>query len=117
MADRVLVAESIGDSGVQLLEAAGFDVDLGVGWSREELAARIGEYDGILIRSATKLDAELIAAGAKLRVIARAGVGIDNIDVTAATKRGIIVANAPRSWSAARSRASSARCSRCRWPP
>ena len=97
MADRVLVAESIGDSGVDLLNAAGFDVDLGTGWAREELAERIGEYDGILIRSATKLDAELIGKATKLRVIARAGVGIDNIDVTAATKRGIIVANAPRS--------------------
>lgn len=97
MAERVLVAESIGDTGVELLQVAGFDVDLGIGWSREELADRIGEYDGILIRSATKLDAELIARATKLRVIARAGVGIDNIDVAAATKRGIIVANAPRS--------------------
>ncbi len=96
-ADRVLVAEAIGDSGVDLLQVAGFDIDLGVGWSRDELAAQIGGYDGILIRSATKLDAELIGLATNLRVIARAGVGIDNIDVAAATKRGIIVANAPRS--------------------
>ena len=97
MADRVLVAEPIGDSGMQLLEAARLDVDLGIGWSRAELAERIADYDAILIRSATKLDAELIARATKLRAIASAGVGIDNIDVTAATKRGIIVANAPRS--------------------
>ena len=97
MAERVLVAESIGDSGVDLLQVAGLDVELGIGWPREQLAERIGDYDGILIRSATKLDSELIARAGKLRVIARAGVGIDNIDVAAATKRGIIVANAPRS--------------------
>ncbi|MGH2941839.1 MAG: phosphoglycerate dehydrogenase [Solirubrobacteraceae bacterium] len=97
MAERVLVSEAIGDSGVDMLQAAGFDVDLGIGWSREQLAERLGDYDAILIRSATKLDADLIAHGTRLRAIARAGVGIDNIDVAAATKRGIIVANAPRS--------------------
>jgi D-3-phosphoglycerate dehydrogenase len=94
---RVLVSEAVGDSGLELLRAAGLDVDLGIGWSRDELEERIGGYDGILIRSATKLDARLIARGTNLRVIARAGVGIDNIDVGAATKAGIIVANAPRS--------------------
>jgi D-3-phosphoglycerate dehydrogenase len=94
---RVLVAEAIGDTGVELLNVAGFDVDLGIGWSREELEQRIGDYDGIVIRSATTLDADLIALGTNLRVIARAGVGVDNIDVTAATKAGIVVANAPRS--------------------
>jgi D-3-phosphoglycerate dehydrogenase len=92
----VLVAEKIGDSGVDLLRES-FDVDLGVGWSREELAERIGEYDGILIRSATKLDAELLGHAARLRVVGRAGVGVDNVDVEAATKRGIVVANAPQS--------------------
>ena len=96
-AGRVLVAEAIGDSGMDLLQVAGFDVDLGIGWSREQLIEQIGDYEGILIRSATKLDAELIGHAPRLRVIARAGVGIDNIDVAAATKRGIIVANAPRS--------------------
>jgi D-3-phosphoglycerate dehydrogenase len=94
---RVLVSEAIGDPGLDLLHAAGFDVDLGIGWSREELEERIGGYEGILIRSATKLDADLLARGSQLRVIARAGVGIDNIDVAAATKRGVVVANAPRS--------------------
>ncbi len=94
---RVLVSEAVGDSGFELLQVAGFDVDLGVGWTREELEQRIGDYEGILIRSATKLDADLIARGTSLRAIARAGVGVDNIDVTAATKAGIVVANAPRS--------------------
>jgi len=84
---KVLVKEKIGDSGVALLEEH-FDV---------ELAERIGEYDGILIRSATKLTAELIERGTRLRVIGRAGVGVDNVDVDAATKRGIVVANAPQS--------------------
>jgi D-3-phosphoglycerate dehydrogenase len=94
---RVLVSEAVGDSGLDLLHVAGFDVDLGVGWTREELEQRIGGYEGILIRSATKLDAGLIARARNLRVIARAGVGVDNIDVTAATHAGIVVANAPRS--------------------
>jgi D-3-phosphoglycerate dehydrogenase len=93
---RVLVAEKIGDSGVDLLRAH-FDVELGVGWSREELAERIGDYDGILIRSATKLDAELISKARRLKAVGRAGVGVDNVDVAAATKRGIVVANAPQS--------------------
>jgi len=94
---RVLVAEPIGDSGVGLLEVAGFDVDVGSGWSREELEERIGVYEGAVIRSATQFDAQLIARSDNMKVIARAGVGIDNIDVAAATKRGIVVANAPRS--------------------
>jgi len=93
---RVLVAEQIADTGVDLLRER-FDVDLGVGWSAEELAERIGGYHGILIRSATKLTADLIARGDNLKVIGRAGVGVDNVDVQAATKRGIIVANAPQS--------------------
>ena len=93
---RVLVAEKIGDSGIDLLREH-FNVDVGVGWSREELEDRIGEYDGVLIRSATKLDAPLIARAARLRAVGRAGVGVDNVDVEAATKRGIIVANAPQS--------------------
>jgi D-3-phosphoglycerate dehydrogenase / 2-oxoglutarate reductase len=93
---RVLVAENIGDSGIELLRAQ-FDVDVGVGWSREELATRIADYDAILIRSATKLDAELIGKADRLRAVGRAGVGVDNVDVAAATKRGIVVANAQQS--------------------
>jgi D-3-phosphoglycerate dehydrogenase len=93
---KVLVKEKIGDSGVELLREH-FDVDLGVDWTDEQLVERIGAYEGILIRSATKLTAELIEHATNLRVIGRAGVGVDNVDVEAATKRGIIVANAPQS--------------------
>jgi D-3-phosphoglycerate dehydrogenase / 2-oxoglutarate reductase len=93
---KVLVRENIGDSGVSLLREH-FDVDTGFDWTEEELAERIGEYDGIVIRSATKMTSELIARGSRLRVIGRAGVGVDNVDVGAATKRGIVVANAPQS--------------------
>ncbi|HWF72241.1 MAG TPA: phosphoglycerate dehydrogenase [Solirubrobacteraceae bacterium] len=93
---RVLVAEKIGDSGIELLREH-FDVDVGADWTREELAERIGDYDGILIRSATKLDAELLGQATHLRAVGRAGVGVDNVDVATATKRGIVVANAPQS--------------------
>ncbi len=93
---RVLVKEKIGDSGIALLSEH-FDVDLGVDWSDEELAERIGEYDGIVIRSATKMTAELIEKAGRLQAIGRAGVGVDNVDVPAATQRGIVVANAPES--------------------
>ncbi|HEX3801294.1 MAG TPA: phosphoglycerate dehydrogenase [Solirubrobacteraceae bacterium] len=93
---RVLVAEKVGASGINLLEER-FDVELGFDWDREQVKQRLGEFDGVLIRSATKLDAELLAAGTNLRVIGRAGVGVDNVDVVEASKRGIVVANAPLS--------------------
>jgi D-3-phosphoglycerate dehydrogenase len=93
---KVLVAEKIGESGVELLKQH-FDVELGAGWSREELTERIGDYEGILIRSATQLDAELLERAGKLRAVGRAGVGVDNVNVPVATKRGIVVANAPQS--------------------
>jgi D-3-phosphoglycerate dehydrogenase len=93
---RILVKEQIADSGVALLREH-FDVDLGVDWSDEQLRERLPEYDGILIRSATKMTEELIELGAKLKVIGRAGVGVNNVDVPAATKRGVIVVNAPQS--------------------
>jgi D-3-phosphoglycerate dehydrogenase len=91
----VLVADQIGDPGVELLRGR-FDVEIGTAWSRAELSERIGEFDGILIRSETSLDAELLARARRLRVVGRAGVGVDNVDVAAATKRGILVANAPQ---------------------
>ncbi len=95
-ASKVLVAEKIAAAGVDMLRER-FDVDLGVDWSADELADRIGGYDAILIRSATKLTADLIDRADRLKVIGRAGVGVDNVDVGAATRRGIIVANAPAS--------------------
>ena len=93
---KVLVAEKIGDSGVALLKEH-FEVEIGAGWSTEELDARIGEFEGILIRSATQLDAPRLERAVRLRAVGRAGVGVDNVDVGAATKRGIVVANAPQS--------------------
>ncbi len=93
---RVLVAEAIGEPGVALLREH-FDVDVATDWAPDDLAARIGDYEGLLIRSATRLDAALIERAERLRVVGRAGVGVDNVDVAAATKRGIIVANAPQS--------------------
>jgi len=97
---KVLVKEKIADAGVELLRE-NFDVELGIDWDDDELAARLGEFDGILIRSATKLTADLIAKGDNLKVIGRAGTGVDNVDIDAATKRGIIVANAPEANSVA----------------
>jgi D-3-phosphoglycerate dehydrogenase len=90
---RVLVREPIADAGVELLRTR-FDVDVE---TNGDLAERIGEYDAIVIRSATKLTADLIARGKRLKVIGRAGVGVDNVDVEAATRQGIVVANAPES--------------------
>jgi len=97
---KVLVKEKIADSGVDLLRRS-FDVDLGLEMSDEELLERIGEYDAILIRSATKMTPELIDRATSLKVIGRAGTGVDNVDIPAATRRGIIVANAPESNSVA----------------
>jgi D-3-phosphoglycerate dehydrogenase len=94
---RVLVKEKIGDSGIELLRSSGFEVELGADWDDGELERRIGEFDGILIRSATKLTADLIEKATRMRAVGRAGVGVDNVDVDAATKRGIVVANAPQS--------------------
>jgi D-3-phosphoglycerate dehydrogenase / 2-oxoglutarate reductase len=94
---RVLVAERIGEPGVALLGEAGFQVELGDEWERDELERRIADFDGILVRSATKLTAPLLAKAIRLRAVARAGVGVDNVDVEAATKRGVVVANAPGS--------------------
>jgi D-3-phosphoglycerate dehydrogenase len=90
----VLVREEIAEAGVRLLRERGFDVDVD---GESDLAETIGRYDGIIIRSATKLTAGLIEQGERLKVIGRAGVGIDNVDVEAATRRGIVVANAPES--------------------
>lgn len=89
---KILVAEKIGASGVELLRDSGFEVDEGA-----EHLERIADYDGLLIRSATQVGEELLAKAVNLKAIGRAGVGVDNVDVDAATKRGIVVANAPQS--------------------
>jgi D-3-phosphoglycerate dehydrogenase len=97
---KVLIKEKIADSGVDLLRQ-NFDVELGLEMSDQELKQSIGGYDAILIRSATKMTAELIDLADNLKVIGRAGTGVDNVDIPAATRRGIIVANAPESNSVA----------------
>ncbi len=97
---KVLVKEKIADAGVELLREH-FDVELGVDWKNGELEERIGEFEAIIIRSATTMTPELISKGTKLRAIGRAGTGVDNVDMPAASKRGIIVANAPESNSVA----------------
>jgi len=91
---RILVREPIAEAGIRLLRERGFDVDVD---GDSDLAETIGAYDAIVVRSATKVTAELIGCADKLKVIGRAGVGIDNVDVEAATRRGIVVANAPES--------------------
>ncbi|HEY5296003.1 MAG TPA: phosphoglycerate dehydrogenase [Gaiellaceae bacterium] len=90
---KVLVREQIAEAGVELLRAK-FDVDVDTESPLEEI---IGAYDALIVRSATKVTAELIAQAEHLKVIGRAGVGVDNVDVDAATRRGIVVANAPES--------------------
>jgi D-3-phosphoglycerate dehydrogenase len=90
---RVLVREPIAEAGVALLRER-FEVDVDPDSPLEELIER---YDGIVIRSATRLTSELIDRATRLKVIGRAGVGVDNVDVDAATRRGIVVANAPES--------------------
>src|SRR5687768_9104602 len=93
---KVLVKERIAESGVELLRTD-FEVELGLEMSDGELDERIGEFDGIVVRSQTRLTADLIARASRLKVIGRAGTGVDNVDVNAATKRGIVVVNAPES--------------------
>ena len=93
---RVLVAEDIGAPGIGLLREH-FDVTVKTDWADGELARELGRYDGVLIRSASKLTAAVLENAGALKAIGRAGVGVDNVDVPAATRRGIIVANAPAS--------------------
>jgi D-3-phosphoglycerate dehydrogenase len=90
---KVLIREKIADAGVELLKRR-FDVDV---QTNGDLAETIGDYDAIIIRSATKLTADVLERASRLKVVGRAGVGVDNVDVEAATRHGIVVANAPES--------------------
>jgi D-3-phosphoglycerate dehydrogenase len=90
---RVLVCEKIAAAGVELLQSR-FEVDLGLDWDRDKLEAEVANYEALVVRSATKVDAKLIGLADRLQVVGRAGTGVDNVDVEAATKRGIIVCNA-----------------------
>ena len=93
---RVLVSDNLAEAGLApLVAATDLDVDIRTGLTPEDLISVIGDYDALLVRSATKATAEVIRAGKNLRVIGRAGVGVDNIDIEAATQSGVIVVNAP----------------------
>jgi D-3-phosphoglycerate dehydrogenase len=91
---RILVADPIAEEGIDALRTHA-DVDVKTGLKRDELINIIGDYDAVVVRSETKITADVIQAGKRLQVIGRAGVGVDNIDVEAATKKGIVVVNAP----------------------
>ena len=91
---RVLVSDPLAEEGLVILRAA-VDVDVKTELKEDELCKIIGDYDALLVRSATEVTAKVIEAGEKLKFIGRAGVGVDNIDVDVATRKGIIVANAP----------------------
>lgn len=92
---RVLVSDNISEKGVEILRKAGLQVDVKTGMTPDELKSVIGGYSGLVIRSATKVTAEIIEAAGNLKVIGRAGSGLDNVDKAAATKKGIVVMNTP----------------------
>jgi D-3-phosphoglycerate dehydrogenase / 2-oxoglutarate reductase len=93
---RVLIAEPLAEAGVELLRAH-HDVDARATITREELLAAVGDVDALVVRSATRVDAEVLEAGRNLKVVGRAGIGLDNVDVAAATRLGVMVVNAPQS--------------------
>ena len=93
---RVLVSDNLGEAGIEMLEAEeGIDVDVRTGLAPAELAAIIGEYDGLIIRSATLVSEDLLASAPRLKVVGRAGIGLDNVDIPAATRHGVVVMNTP----------------------
>jgi len=92
---RVLVADDLSPEAVSILRAAGLEVDVKVGLKPDELLALIGDYDGLAVRSATKVTAKVLDAAKRLRVVGRAGVGVDNVDLPAATRKGVVVMNTP----------------------
>jgi len=92
---KVLVSDSLSPRGIEILKRAGLDVDVKTGMAPEALKDSIGEYHGLIIRSATKVTAEILESAANLKVIGRAGSGLDNVDKVSATKKGIVVMNTP----------------------
>ena len=97
MMARVLITEKIADAGIERLREAGHDVDVKLNLSEEDLLAEVRDADAVIIRSATTITKEVIKNGEKLLVIGRAGIGLDNVDVNAATEQGVMVVNAPKS--------------------
>lgn len=92
---KVLISDNLAPIGEKILREAGLDVDVNTGLPPEELKAIISDYDGLVIRSATKVRADIIEAATKLKVVGRAGIGLDNVDIPAASQKGIVVMNAP----------------------
>src|SRR6266545_1482851 len=93
---RILIAEPLAEAGVELLRAH-HEVDARAATTREELLAAVTGVDALVVRSATRVDAEVLEAGRNLKVVGRAGIGLDNVDVAAATRLGVMVVNAPQS--------------------
>lgn len=98
---KVLIADDMSKKAVDLLSQAGFQVDVKTGMKPEELAAVVGQYHGLGIRSASKVTAAVLANPGKLKIIGRAGVGVDNIDVKVANEKGVLVINTPQGNAAA----------------
>jgi len=92
---KVLIADKMSVSAAEVFKARGVDVDVITGLSKDELIKIIPDYDGLAVRSSTRPDAEVIAAGKNLKVIGRAGIGVDNIDIKSATDNGVVVMNTP----------------------
>src|SRR4030066_2472936 len=92
---KVLISDSISQKGVDILKKAGLKVDVKTGMTPDELKKEIGKYDALIVRSATKATADVIAHAKNLKVIGRAGSGLDDVDKIAATKKGIVVMNTP----------------------
>ncbi|MCB1436826.1 MAG: phosphoglycerate dehydrogenase [Rhodobiaceae bacterium] len=95
MAPKVLISDKLSAAAVDIFKRRGVEVDVKTGLSKEELIEIIGQYDGLAIRSATKVTEKVLEAAANLKVIGRAGIGVDNVDVPAASAKGIIVMNTP----------------------
>jgi len=92
---KVLISDKLSPAAVEIFKERGVEVDVKTGLTPDELKAIIGEYDGLAIRSATKVTKDLLAAATNLKVVGRAGIGVDNVDVPAATARGVVVMNTP----------------------
>jgi D-3-phosphoglycerate dehydrogenase len=93
---KVLVSDILGEIGIKMFQdEPGIEVDVNTGLAPEELKSIIGEYDGLVIRSATEVTEEILEAAKTLKVVGRAGIGLDNVDIPAATKRGVVVMNTP----------------------
>jgi D-3-phosphoglycerate dehydrogenase len=95
MAPRVLISDALSPAAVQIFHDRGVEADVKVGLSKDELQKIIGDYDGLAIRSATKVTEKLLSGADRLKVVGRAGIGVDNVDIKAATTKGVIVMNTP----------------------